>query len=348
MALFKRGKVWWMDYTVEGERVRKSTETESRRDALAIHDTAKQQCINEKKLGIKPDRLFVEAVNLFLADKANRRSVGCYEQQLGWWVGQFGDLPLRKVTQERIIKAIERKRAEGCSNGTANRYLAALRGALRLVQVKHRWIDSAPKVFFYDEPKGRVRWLAPSEIARLLAALPAHLRGMARLSLATGLRQSNVKGLRWDQVDLVRRVLNFDGSVMKNGRDFSLPLSDEAVAVIRENLGQHATFVFTYQGRPITQIAHATWKRALSRAGIEDFRWHDMRHTWATMLAQGGVPTDAIQALGAWESPAMVQRYAHHNAESLRPHTRHVDGAFGAVTSRLRHSEEQSDLRLVA
>lgn len=349
MALFKRGNTWWLDVmTPDGRRMRESTKTQDKKLAQQYHDKRKVDLWNEHRLGIKPDRLFSEAADLFLKEKDDRRSVACYTEQLEWWKTQFAGKTLRQITQELIIETIEKKRDAGASNATCNRYLAALRGTLRLVCLKYRWIEATPKFFMYEEPKGRVRWLTPEEIARLLAALPEHTRDMVRFSLATGLRQSNVRTLRWDQVDMTRRTLTISGEEMKNGRDFTIPLSDEAVAVLRENVGRHEAHVFTYNGRPISKISNVSWKAALTRAGIEDFRWHDLRHTWATMMTQAGVSTDALQVLGAWESPEMVKRYAHHNAESLRRHIGAADGPVAEAMAQLRHSPGQRHLRRVA
>jgi hypothetical protein len=87
--------------------------------------------------------------------------------------------------------------------------------------------------------------------------------------------------------------------------------------------------VFTYRGKPITSISNETWKRALEKADIKDFRWHDLRHTWASMLIQAGVPAKALQVLGAWETPSMVDKYAHQDTDSLRPYAGVLDRVLG-------------------
>ena len=90
----------------------------------------------------------------------------------------------------------------------------------------------------------------------------------------------------------------------------------EAAAFLR----LHPTRVFSYQGRPIRQVSTKAWYSALQRAGIADFRWHDLRHTWASWHVQNGTPLHAIQELGGWESSEMVRRYAHVSAEHLAPY----------------------------
>lgn len=86
---------------------------------------------------------------------------------------------------------------------------------------------------------------------------------------------------------------------------------------IREQIGKHAAHVFSYRGKPPTQINTKAWRAALKRAGIEDFRWHDLRHTWASWHVQLGTPLHVLQELDGWETADMVRRYAHLSSEHL-------------------------------
>jgi len=84
--------------------------------------------------------------------------------------------------------------------------------------------------------------------------------------------------------------------------------------------GKHATSVFTFRGEPIKQINTKAWKDALKRAGITNFRWHDLRHTWASWHVQNGTPLYTLQEMGAWQTQAMVHRYAHLSSAHLALH----------------------------
>jgi integrase len=170
------------------------------------------------------------------------------------------------------------------------------------------------------EPTRRIRFLTRDEAQRLLAALPEHLADMAAFSLATGLRRANVTGLQWTQVDLVRRIAWVHPDQAKARKAIAVPLNAEAVVLIRRNLGKSPTHVFSYMGRPIIQVSTKAWYTALEKAGIQDFRWHDLRHTWASWHVQQGTPLFALQELGGWESSEMVRRYAHLAAEHLAPY----------------------------
>lgn len=164
------------------------------------------------------------------------------------------------------------------------------------------------------EPKRRVRWITQEQAERLLAELPEHQEAMVRFSLSTGLRKSNVTHLEWSQIDRERRVAWVHPDQAKSRE----PLNDEAMRVLLRRQGKHPVYVFSYRGRaPVRWVNGKPWRDALKRAGIKNFRWHDLRHTWASWLAQKGTPLNALQELGGWESVEMVRRYAHFAPEHL-------------------------------
>jgi hypothetical protein len=97
-----------------------------------------------------------------------------------------------------------------------------------------------------------------------------------------------------------------------------VPLNDEALAVLREELGKHPLRVFTFKGRPVGQANTRALRNALKRAGIKNFRRHDLRHVWATWHVMAGTTMAELPELGAWKSAEMVTRYAHFAPEQLR------------------------------
>lgn len=204
----------------------------------------------------------------------------------------------------------QRKRGEA-SAATANRYLALVRAILRRACDEWEWTERAPKVKLYREAKRRVRWITPEQARALLAELPEHQREMVLFALATGLRQGNVTGLCWSQVDLERGTAWVAAEDAKGGEDLHVSLSELALDVLRRQVGKHPERVFTYRGRPVRWANTRGWRSALQRAGIADFRWQDLRHTWASWLVQHGTPLYGLQEMGGWKSAEMVRRYAH-------------------------------------
>ena len=88
--------------------------------------------------------------------------------------------------------------------------------------------------------------------------------------------------------------------------------------MLQEEKGKHRERVFTFKGRPLGQVNTRSWRNALQRAGIKNFRWHDLRHVWATWHVMAGTTIAELQELGAWKSELMVKRYAHFAPEQLR------------------------------
>jgi integrase len=160
-------------------------------------------------------------------------------------------------------------------------------------------------------PTRRVRWIKPNEAERLIKALPEHQAYAVRFALATGLRQGNIKTLEWSQVSIERSVCWIYADKAKAGKPIHIPLNSEALTVLKALKGKHPDFVFTFRGNPIGQLTTKAWYKALKKTGIESFRWHDLRHTWASWHVQNGTPINVLQELGAWESTEMVRRYAH-------------------------------------
>ncbi len=354
MALYRRGssKVWWVDLTdPAGVRHRKSTKTENKQLAEAFEKRFERERYEVAMLGKKADRTLKEAVDKLLNERKGKDVAEEYEYQLRWWMDRLGeDRKLYLIDRQTILDTIAIKEKEA-SPATCNRYLAALRACLRLAHKKYEWINSVPPFFMYEEPKGRTRWLRPDEVLRLLKALPEHLRGPAIVALSTGLRRTVVTGLRWAQVDLVRKVITVEGKDMKNGDDLTIPMPEVVIRVVQQQIGRHDERVFTYNGKPFTRCGQRTWADALERAGIDDFRWHDMRHTWATMLTQQGVPDAVLMVLGSWKTAKMVKRYAHHNVDSVRAHAAVADTMLSGVTSQIlshvqNHSIEEGRLKV--
>lgn len=339
MGVIKRGDVWWVDFTTpHGQRIRRSSGIADRQLAQEYEDRLKVRCWEEQRLGVKPERSWQEATVRWVKETRHKRSHKKDVAQLRWLDRHLGHLMLSQVTRDVVEKIGERKAKES-SPANANRYLALIRSILRRARDDWEWLDHIPKVRLYREPRQRVRFLSPEEARRLLNELPRHLRDMAQFALATGLRQRNVSFLRWDQVDMARRVAWIHPDQAKAGRAIGVPLNEDALEVVRKCVGRHQDYVFTYGRRrrhPVKACSTKAWKRALERAGIEKtFRWHDLRHTWASWHVQNGTPLRELMELGGWASYEMVLRYAHLAADHLRGAACRIDGTFTAQALKL-------------
>jgi len=188
----------------------------------------------------------------------------------------------------------------------------------------------------------RDRWLTREEAQRLIAVSPPHLSALIRFALATGCRAREITGLEWSRVDLLRRTAWLDRT--KNGTPRGVPLNTDAVAVLESQRGEHPRFCFTYRGRPIAwELTNNAWHTAVRKAGIEDFRFHDLRHTWASWHRQAGTSCDELKDLGGWKSRVMVDRYAKFATEHLAVAAARIEGnCAGNATISLRSPDRQA------
>lgn len=333
MSLFKRGKTWWVDFTTPaGERIRRTARTRDRTQAQEYHDKLRAEAWRIEKLGERPSYVWDEAAYKFLIETQHKATHDEDKVKLKWLQQFLRGKPLAEVNRDVIASIGERKLQE-TTPATANRYLALIRAILRKAANDWEWIDRAPFVRLYKEAKRRIRWITPEQAATLLEELPEHQRDVVLFALSTGLRQSNVLRLEWSQIDLVRAVAWIHPDQAKARRAIHVPLNSQAVAVLNRQIGRHPERVFTFRGKPIRWANTRAWREALRRAGIEDFRWHDLRHTWASWLTQHGTPSNVLQELGGWESESMVRRYAHLAPAQLLEHSERLAGLIAGTPS---------------
>ncbi len=326
MPIFKRkdSPNWWLKICVSGHRVQKSTGTTDKQKAQEYHDKLKAQLWDEIRLGIKPEHTWNEAVVRWLKETSHKASQQDDVLHLRWIDKYFSNFKLNQITRDELEKILEARKAEGVSNSTVNRMLEVVRAILRRAANDWEWIDRAPKVRMLPKAQRRVRWLKPKEARALLAELPSHLHAMALFTLETGLRQRNVTQLEWSQVDLKRSTAWIHPDQAKARKAIPVPLSKRVLTLLHNLKGMHDRYVFTYNGKPVNQPNNSAWRKALHRAGITDFRWHDLRHTWASWHAQRGTPLNVLQELGGWSTAEMVRRYAHLSSEHLSPYAENM------------------------
>jgi integrase len=322
VSLYKRSKgspYWWGKFKLPGRPgIQESSRTQDRDRAQEWHDKRQAALWRESKLGERPVHTWKQAVVRWNVESHKADARGDVAK-FRWLDRHFADKTLPELTRDVVMTAV-REKAAATTNSTGNRYLALIRAVLRRAAIEWEWLDRPPSFRMLPEPQHRIRYLTPAQVDTLFAELPAHHKALLLFALATGLRQGNVRDLQWSQVDLGRRVAWIHGDQAKAGQAIAVPLNDTAASVLREQIGKHDTSVFTYgkkQPRPLSNINTRSWRKALARAGIENFRWHDLRHTWASWLAMSGVGRLELQELGGWKNGAMVLRYAHLSADHL-------------------------------
>ncbi len=253
------------------------------------------------------------------------------DAKLGWWERQLGSRNLRELSTGDISLALERLAAGGLSAERAGRtggsfrlpgpatqrdYLGTIRHVLSVAR-EWEWVADNPtaRVRKPREPRGRLRFLSAEERDRLLAACRASdnplLYPWVALALGTGAREGELLNLRWADIDLGRgRAI---AQETKNDDRRALVLTGQALEVLRDlSRVRRIDTDLVFAGRAGTALfPRKAWNRALREAELADFRFHDLRHTFASYLAMSGATlAELAEALGH-KTLAMVKRYAH-------------------------------------
>lgn len=261
-----------------------------------------------------------------------------YRPFLLWWRKEAGYLKLHDLTPARISLLRDKLRDTPVpakkyggqikvrTAATCNRNLAALSSILSIAWREWQLIEENPckKVRKLQEPRGRTRFLSEEERERLLLACKhsesRHLYLAVLLALATGARKKEVWDLSWNDVDLINGVVTFNRT--KNDEVRSIPLTEDVLEMLRNRSKIRridTAKVFPSKSNPKQSILlERPWRTALKKAQIEDFRWHDLRHSAASYLAMSGTPMRSIAEILGHKTLQMVKRYSHLSQDHLR------------------------------
>ncbi len=334
-----RRSAWGYSIVVGGEQERRYSAAWSEEDA--------QKALAARVLGLQAQAketsgaaaTFGEVAERYLEVKRGRPSYRDQKLTLDHLLAALGkDTPVAALTAERIAQYQARRKAEPSrrrrgpdgkplrvSPATVNRALALLRHLLVLAE---EWghVDKVPKIRLEREPEGRLRFLTEEEVARLLAACEAsahpELAPVVTLALNTGMRRGEVLGLTWDRVDFARGVLLLERT--KSGRRREVPMNDAAYAALAGRAGERQGRVFS------TKSTRKAFDRAVREAKLEDFRFHDLRHTAASHLMMRGASLADVRAVLGHADIKMTMRYAHLSPEHLRSAVARLDGLGAA------------------
>lgn len=342
MGLYKRGQVWWMRFTYNGKLIRKATETTERKLAEKIYHKVMTQ-IAEGKWFERPvgenktlSNLFDKYINEYTvvnkAERTIRQDRGFAKDMLEF----FGDVPLTEITPSRISAYKAHMRSKGLSATTINHQRGFLSHVFKKAVREWEWVKENPveKVSREKVRNARDRWLTLEEEKKLIDACVIYATGKENVQiphywlqeivlfdLNTGMRMDEVLSLEWSHVDLFRKTVTVMRT--KNGERRTIPLNQRAFELLKAKAkvrGIKSNYVFVSEvGTKIhDRNVRRAFYNALEKAWIKDFRFHDLRHTFATRLAQAGIDLYKIAKLLGHKTIAMTQRYSHHFPESLR------------------------------
>ena len=337
MGLYKRGSVWWMSFIDPntGEQERISTETDDLDLAKRIFDSQKGKIAEGKWFERLPgeDYTIKQLIEKYLEDYARRnKAANSFKRDCSSskrLIPFFGSYRVTDVNPKMISAYKTHRRKKGAAPRTVNIELTLMSHAYEIAIREWEWVKDNPvKRVTKERVRNFIeRWLTHEDEEKLLKVSPAWLQDIIVFAVNTGLRQSEILDLKWSQIDLTRRTLTI--LEQKNQGVDTLPLNQTTLQLLRKLAIDSGMSGHVFPNENGNRIDNRNLLRAfymaLKRSGIENFRFHDLRHTFATRLVQAGVDLYAVQKLGRWRNTSMITRYAHHYPESLRPGIEAID-----------------------
>ena len=352
MGLYKRGSVWWMSFSYQGRQIRRSTETTDKKLAQRILDKVKGEIAEGKWFEKLPgeDRTFKEMMDKYMAEHSARNKAPkshIRDRSLcAHLVSFFGEMELAEITPSFIAEYKTKRREEGASPRTINYELSLMSHAFNLARREWEWVKENPvsKVSKEKVNNQIERWLTFEEEEKLIKNSPKWLREIILFALNTGLRQSEILNLKWSQVDLKRKTITI--LEQKNQKIDTLPINKNALKILKEramNSQNKVNYVFSSRsgGKIDPGNLRKSFYAVVKKASLKPLRFHDLRHTFATRLAQVGVDLYMVQKLGRWKNVSMIMRYAHHYPESLRSGVEVLDQFSKKVITNLSQSNKK-------
>ncbi len=343
MAVYKRNKIWYVYYYVKvnGRQKKKGVAVGPRKDIAEALDKKYREMV---KSGIdtsvvhtntKLDDLPVTALDsssilvpqgltleefkpIFLelhGNSLSKKMLESYETSLAHLIPIFGNVCLDSISKVTVKTYMVNRKNEGVCNTTVNKEIRCLTKALSMA-FEWGYIEQSPLkgLKLLKEPPERIRYLIKDEYERLLKVSPQYLRDIIVFATGTGMRKSEIFNLTWDSVTFSETSRYGQITVLGKG-DKRRHLSMNKTVydlLIRLNRVREGKFIFPSPktGERITDVKKS-FKTALKNADIEDFRFHDLRHTFASWLVMKGVNLYTVQKLLGHTSITTTQRYAH-------------------------------------
>jgi integrase len=273
---------------------------------------------------------------------ASNKSLQVYVRSMASF---FGDRTLLEITPKLINQYKTKRQTDGVKPASINRELAAMKKAFNLAIKEWEWVKENPvtKISMEEENNKRDRWLTYEEEDRLLEACPEWLKELVIFGLCTGMRQGEILSLAWKEVDLFRKTIVVLRSKNKERR--TIPINETIFEMLKAKSRVRSIKTdLVFYNENHTMISNCLVSKAFhiaaEKARVEDCRFHDLRHTFATRIVQAGKDLYKVQRLLGHKSPSMTQRYAHHYPESLRDAVEVLDKS---VTIQSQFQKERDD-----
>jgi integrase len=315
---------WWIEYYANGKQFRESSKSFRYNDGVALLKKRHVELANGTLNTRASERITVADLldDLKLDFEINRKS----SEWLGYVDGHlrpfFGSMRASAVTTGHVQQYMSKRRADGVSNATINRELGRLHRAFTLgMDSTPPKVTRVPKIPKLEENNVRKGFFERDDFVRLRSELPIHLKPLVTFAFETGCRKGEILGLRWDQVDLIERIIRLEPGETKNDEGRTIPImSDELFKMLveqkklRDDQWPACPWVFSFRGGQIKDFRGA-WDEASKRAGLVDLNgkplrvFHDLRRTGVRNIIRAGVPERVAMMISGHKTRSMLDRY---------------------------------------
>ncbi|MBA7622771.1 Tyrosine recombinase XerD [subsurface metagenome] len=264
---------------------------------------------------LKGSITFGELAEMYLAyakvnKKSWKRDVSSFKKLLP----VFENMRIKDISAFHIEK-YKQKRREEVSKASTNREIALLKHMFNLaIMWKKASHNPVREVKLFKERNQRVRFLTEEEIHKLIEYCLPQLKPIVITALTTGMRRGEILKLKWKNVDFERSLITIEET--KNDSVRRIPINDflKEILLNLESRNTNEYVFLNIHKRPYSDIKTA-WQKAIKKAGIKDFRFHDLRHTFASYLVMSNVNLKTVQELLGHKSMQMTMRYSHLSGE---------------------------------
>jgi len=314
-GLYQRNKVWWIDYYAKGRRVRESVGSSKSLAKEVLnkrrHEIAEGTFFEQRKIN---DTTFQVIADKYWEMHGQHLRSASWKYMLKEATERFGSKPMANVSVADIQAFYNELRARA-SVSTANRHLTLLKSVFNraIAWELFKGENPAAKITKAKEPPNRLRYLSQSELERLLGLSDAKIYPILACALLTGMRRGEIMNLTWANVDLNQGLLYITQS--KSGKPREIPIAAKLHDIL-VNMEPMEPGDKVFNVPDITLRRH--FEQLLKAAEISGFRFHDLRHTFAShfVMKTGNLP--ALQKILGHASPIMTQRYAHLSSGYLQ------------------------------
>jgi len=318
MSLYQRknSPYLWCKFAVKGKLIQQSTGVVTRKEAKEFEVKFKAEMLNKTDQVALPVHTWEAAVEKYYAEKLLKKAPRSDKSALKWLDPHFAGRDILTISRVLLASIGDLKLSEEVLPSTVNRIMKLVRAILRQAEV-WEWLPAAPSVRMFPESESDLRFISRAEADKLVEALPVYLAVLAEFSFQTGLRMSNATHLKWSQLDLSIKQAWVNASDAKKRKSIPVPLSEVAIQLILSQKGKDGEYVFVHDGKPTVYASCTDWYAALKATGIKNFRWHDIRRTWASWHVQNGTTLHELKELGGWADFKSVLVYAHLGSQHL-------------------------------